>query len=64
MANVHRAYVIQDDAYYVRVEGNGHIHKFAGPNSDKESYSVMRELVAKEQKKDPRSKMIDHANST
>lgn len=61
MANVHRQYVIAEDAYCVRVEGDAKIHKFTGPNSSRESYDMLRALIAVEQKKDKKSRMIDHA---
>ena len=64
MANVHRAYVIQDDAYYIRVEGGSELHKFTGRTSDKDSYTKLRALILAEQRKDPKSKMIDHAQAT
>lgn len=64
MANVHRAYDINDDCYIVRVEGSPDLFKFSGRGSEKESYTKLRDLVGKEQKKDPKSKMIDHAQAT
>lgn len=65
MADVHRAYDIKDDAYYVKVQGDaGNLYKYAGVNGGKDSYSKMRQLIAIEQKKDPMSKMIDHASPT
>ncbi len=63
MANVHRAYVIAEDAYYVRVEGSPELHKFTGRNSDKDSYSKLRTLILAEQRKDPKSKLVDHASN-
>ena len=64
MANVHRAYVIADDAYYVRVQGSSTIDKFTGPGSERASYQKLRQLIAEEQRKDKTSKMIDHAQPT
>ena len=64
MANVHRAYDIATDAYYVRVEGGKDLHKFSGLGSDKISYDKMRVLIREEQRKNPLSKIIDHAGHT
>lgn len=64
MANVHRAYQIRDDEHWVRVEGSDIIFKFSGPNQVRDSYDKLRQLIAQEQKKDAKSRMIDHANPT
>lgn len=64
MANVHRAYDINDDCYYVRVEGDKELHKFSGRSADKDSYTKMRVLIAEQQKINAASRLIDHANPT
>lgn len=64
MANVHRAYNITDDAYYVRVQGSKDLDKYTGPGAERASYQKLRQLIAIEQQKDKTSKMIDHAQPT
>ena len=64
MADVHRVYEIQTDSYKVRVSGESEIYGFTGPRSEKDSYAKARMLIGLEQKKDPRSALIDHAKPT
>jgi hypothetical protein len=61
MADVHRVYDIANDAYKVRISGQQEIFTFTGPNADKDSYDKLRVLIMNEQKKDKKSKMVDHA---
>ena len=37
---------------------------FKGSNRERDSYSKLRALILAEQRKDPKSKMIDHAQTT
>ena len=64
MAHVHRVYNIQDDAYYVRVEGSSELFKFDKSNKERDSYTKIKALHMIEARKDPKSKFIDHAQPT